>query len=186
MQVVFATVVILMFFGFFYLFIANFMFEVGDSYIMPTIENVSLQYAQQANLSNTTITLITEARANYTTSGQAVPYDLYFFIGIFIVFMLNVSTSLGTRKYGYISFFGLTGIGIMFILALLTVLEQVRTWLMNNIFYAMFGTPTLSTPFIDWFNLHIGWVAFFWIIIMLIINQFDTDILNRNQGRFEE
>lgn len=184
---VFATVIVLIFFGFFYLFMANFMVEIGDSYIMPTVHNVSLNYANQTNLSNTTIALINNARTDYTTTvTTSVPYDLYYLIAIFSLFAANIISSIKTRKYGYFSFFGFVGVGLMFVVALIAFLEQVRLYLMNNFFYAIFGTPAISTPLIDWFNSNMPLVGFVWIVVMLLINQFDSDILNRNQGRFEE
>jgi len=183
---VFTSVMILAVFGFIFLFMSNLFVGIGDTYILSTVESVSLDIINTTGISPTMETIVKNVRTDFATNVSSFPYDLVFLSSIISLFVSNLIFSWKARKYGYFSFFGILSIGMIFFLSFLSVMEQVRTYLMNNYFYAIFGHPLLVTPLIDWFNSNFTLIALVWVMLMLLVNQFDRDLLNRNSGRFEE
>ena len=181
---IYMSLLFLLLFGFLVLFPTQYLFEAGKQYGIEPMVNSSLQYAQINNLSSTMKTVISDTETNYNNT--VIPYDLIFITGVIFLFIANVVSSFKARKEGFLSFFGLVTIGNMMFFLILTILEDVRVWLFDNFIYSVFGNGVASTPLIDAFYNNFGVIAVIWIGLMLLINQFDSDLLERNRGRFEE
>lgn len=180
----YAALIFILFFGFMFLFISSYMFEAGGSYGITPLVNFSSQQANNLNLSTELKDVITQTETDYYNT--SLPYDLLFFSGVTILFITNLIGSFKARKEGFLSIFGIITIGNAVFFTILSILTDVKEWLFDNMFYSVFGTGYLATPLIDAIYNNFGIFALCWVGIMVLVNQFDADLLNRNQGRFEE
>ena len=178
------SIVLIGFFGFIYLFVGNVMFDAGDAYILNYTTNATLAAADELNLSNATKTLITDQYISYQNT--QFPADELFLSVILILYISHLTAAFKARKLGVYSFFGLFTIGLGLIMLFLTIFEQVRVWLFEQFITNLFGLQALSTPWIDAFFGNFLFIGFIWIVTILIANQLDVEILNRNVGRREE
>lgn len=113
-------------------------------------------------------------------------YDIVFLITFIGLFTGTIIMSNKARKLGIWSFFGMTSIGSMVVLFLLSIVEKVRVWLFDNIINQMFDMSQISTPIIDWFINNTPLVCFIWFLVLLFVNQIDVTSIFGASRKIEE
>jgi len=173
------------FFVFLLLFNYSFFFETGRDLAINITHNVTTGID---GISQEMINHMDKSKDSYASQGELVPIDL-FFLGMWITtFITTIIISISARKQGIMSFFGSLLFLSMIGLFIMTFIEQVRVWLFDNFYYNLFDLTSVSTPIANFYLNNSLIIGFFWIIIVISINQFDGKLTvgNSDSGRFRE
>ena len=175
-------------FSFFLLFNFSLLTEVGEDVAINITHNVTKTLGIDSGFSTEMLDHIDNAQTKYAAVNSALPIDLFFLVLIMSTFILTVLTAIQSRKSGVISFFGFLTVGSMIFLFVLTFVEQVRDWLMDNFYYNIFDLSSIATPIADYYLNNSVVISFLWFIVLILINQFDGGFsLGRaDSGRFQE
>lgn len=169
------------------------LFEIGEEFIIDDISNVTQTIAQDTNVSSVYVTKMQEAESNYDNT--KLPFDLLFAMIFLGAFVASVSIASKASPMPTYSFLGVVSIGLMFVLFVLTFLDQFISWFIDDFFYKLFNGATQNTPFLDWYLGNLSMINIVWLSILLFLNQVEIDITtifkrNKKQdntgGSFEE
>lgn len=159
-----------------------FIYEIGDSYILENIYNATITVEQSLNVSAALQTHALDLRNEY--SGISLPYDLFFLFMLISAIVSTITISLKAKKEPPLSFFGSLFIGMMGIMLIIFIMDQVQSWFFEQLFYALFSDITLNLPIMTYYFDNFGWISGLWFILLLFINQIDVKFNFR--GRFEQ
>lgn len=125
-------------------------------------------------------------------------YDLLFLVLIVSAFIESTIAALKAREDGFLSFFGMVTIGNIFLIFVLSYATQIQGWILNEVIFNVI-LVTMETPVMTFFFNYSMYLAIFWYLWLLGINQinlegvkeklpnvFSRDKLTSDEGRFEE
>jgi hypothetical protein len=190
---VFGFFFILMIFSSLFFFITLGMhYLLYDYAITQTMEVAGMVLAADGE----SMTNINNLAASYL--GTTDYYDLLFLVLLVSAFIESTIASLKTKEEGFLSFFGMVTIGNVFLIFILSYATQVQGWFLNEVLFNVILVTT-ETPIITFFFNYSMFIAVFWYLWLLGINQvnlegvkekvpniFNRESLTSSEGRFEE
>lgn len=125
-------------------------------------------------------------------------YDILFLVLLVSAFIETTIASLKAKEDGYLSFFGFVTIGNVLLIFILSYATKIQGWILNDLVYNVI-LVSVQTPVITFFFNYSMFIAVFWYLWLLGINQinlegikervpniFSRDKLTNDEGRFEE
>lgn len=182
-KAVFAMMYLVIFFAFIAvtgMFFNIFIYNIGAENIISPVTNLTLQVANDTSLSAN----MTAAIAGYEVSylDNEPPWDVFFILTFITFFIVSIAASLRAKKESGIGFFSLVTIGIMFFLLVLGFVDQITTFLIDNLITGVLNFDLSTTPFMNAYFANIRLWSFVWVVLIVVINQFDLDIFTRVKG----
>ena len=166
-----------------FLFYAIFLYEIGGDNVIDPTTNLTLIAGASANISTEMSTAISGYAQSYRDNEP--PWDVFFILTFIVFFVSSVIISMLAKKESAIGFFSTITIGMMIFLLVFGFIDQITTWLFDNLIVGVLEFDLSTTPFINFYYQNIQLVSFFWALLIFIVNQFDIDIINRQKGRVQ-
>jgi len=156
--------------GLFFFLSVNLHFILYDYAIQPVLDvvNTSLSISTDAE---TTIGSIASTYLSLTAY-----MDYFFGVMLLSMFITGIMSSIKARQYGLVSFFGMTTIGVLFLIFILSLALQIRGWFLNNIAYAIL-TTNVQMPILNFFYNYSYELAILMFLIFLGVNQLDLAVI---------
>ena len=164
-------------------FYAIFLYQIGGDEIIDPTTNLTLEAGSNANISSEMNTAILGYQQSYRDNEPA--WDVFFIVTFIIFFISSLIISMLSKKESALGFFSLVTIGMMIFLLVFTFIDQITTYLFDNLIVGMLEFDLSQTPFINFYYANIQLVSFFWVLLIFIVNQFDIDVLARQKGRVQ-
>ena len=165
------------------MFYAIFLYDVAGESIIAPLTNSSLQAGNITGISAAMVTAIEGYETSYASNEPA--WDLFFMMTFGSFFIISIAISLMSRKESAVGFFGAITIGIMMFLLLFGFIDQITTWLFDNLIVGVLEFDLTTTPFLNFYFNNIEVLNLFWAFLLILVNQFDIDIIGRKQGRVQ-
>lgn len=166
-----------------FMFYSIFLYDVAGEEVIGPLTNITLDVGNITGISAQMLTAIEGYELSYAANEPA--WDLFFMMTFGSFFVVSVGLSLMSRKESAIGFFGAITIGIMMFLLLFGFIDQITTWLFDNLIIGVLEFDLTTTPFLNFYFENIEVLNLFWAFILILINQFDIDIIGRKQGRVQ-
>lgn len=164
------------------------LYEIGEEFIISDLSNITQTVATNIGLDSSYNTLAQSLETNYNSI--EFPYDILFAIIMIGAFITSNVIAFKSDRVPTLSFLGIVTVGMMFILLLLSFLNEFVTWFLSDIFYAIFDDLTIDTPFIDWYFGNLSLINMVWFAVLLFLNQVEVNFKElfkqRDAGDLEE
>lgn len=149
----------------------------SENILEPAI-NSSLTAGNNAGMRSDTASYVNGVKTEFDTDWYN--YDLFFLIFFFTAVSITVYGAAKTQAPNFYTFWGVATFGTMFFLFLLTVIGQIREWLLANFYTNVFNLTNISTPIIDWFVNNLQMISFVWFLALLLISFLDWENIIKN------
>lgn len=178
---------------FFLFFTIGFKQIMSENIIAPAVNQTLYgMNASGVSMRSDTEGYITNAQSMYAADWFNA--DLYFLVFFLTAFIGSVYSAAKLQAPNFYTFWGVSTFGTMFFLFLLTVIGQIREWLLANFYTNVFNLTNISTPIIDWFVNNLQMISFVWFLALLLISFLDweniikniTDSSLSNDGEFQK
>lgn len=163
-------------------FMAIFVYQVGDQYILTEIESVANSSYDQLGISNEMQNSISGNLDEYRNLN--IPYDLFFLASWISVLGLSIITAYNSREQSYYSFFGGLTLGLMLFLVVTGIVTTITDWIVVNLIQNVVNFNIETTPIFNFYISNLGIINFLWAFILLTINKLPFT-LNRRED-FED
>lgn len=176
---------------FFLFFTIGFKQIMSENIIAPAVNQTLYgMNASGVSMRSDTEGYITNAQSMYAADWFNA--DLYFLVFFLTAFIGSVYSAAKLQAPNFYTFWGVSTFGTMFFLLFLTIVGQVRDWLILNFYTNFFNLSNVSTPIIDWFINNIQLISFVWFLIILIVAFLDWDMVlkqvtnDSTEGEFQQ
>lgn len=163
-----------------YFFYSIFLYDVGGENIISPLTNITLQSGNLTNISANMTAAIIGYEQSYADNEP--PWDLFFMSTFGLFFIISIALSLMSRKESAIGFFSALTIGMMLFLLLFGFIDQITTWLFDNLIIGVLEFDLTQTPFMNFYFNNIAVLNVIWAFLLVLVNQFDIDIIGRRKG----
>lgn len=166
-----------------YMFYSIFLYDIAQEEVIGPLTNITID---AGNITGISPQMIAAIRGYETSYGESEPaWDLFFMMTFGAFFIASMGISLMSRKESAIGFFGAITIGIMMFLLLFGFIDQITTFLFDTLIVGVLEFDLTTTPFLNFYFNNIEVLNIFWAFLLILINQFDIDIIGRKQGRVQ-
>ena len=153
------------------------LYEIGSEFVIDDIHNITKDIAQDQNVSSGFITNMDNYKNNYDTID--FNFDEILFSLIFVAFISSLFVAIKSDPLPTFNFFSYVTVGLMFMLLLMSFVDQVTTWFINDFMDFILDDTTITTPFMDWYFENISFIHMIWFALLLLLNQFGTKIISK-------
>jgi len=153
------------------LFTALYTWEVGKEGILEPVYNSSVIVGNQEGISAQMLASIDADKTSY--ENLEIPYDLYFIWLLLGALITTFTTAYLSSKESTISFYGYLTFGMMIFLGLVSIIDFLLGWLVDNLIYGLFSDAIFSAPLMFSFINNLGMWCFIWALGLLLVNQLD-------------
>ena len=166
-----------------WLFSYNFLFQVGDENLITPLNNFTLDTANQTNVSAQMITHLSGLPDEYRSTD--LQSDLYFviFFASFLITALIIAAK--ARKEPPLSLFGTLTMGIMLYFLVVSYIETVKDWLIENLIVGVLSIDISNTFIINAYIQDMILINYAILLILIIVNQMDFSFVKNSGGRIE-
>ena len=166
-----------------YMFYAIFLYDIAGEEVFGPLTNLTIDAGNASGMSAQMITAIRGYEISYADNEPA--WDLFFMMTFGSFFITSIGISLMSRKESAIGFFGAITIGMMMFLLLFGFIDQITTFLFDTLIVGVLEFDLTTTPFLNFYFNNIAVLNLFWAFLLILINQFDIDIVGRKKGRVQ-
>lgn len=167
----------------FWLFTYNFLFQVGDENVNQPLNDVVLDVGNKTNISTSMFAHLASLPGEYRNTN--LYSDMYFivFFGAFIITAMIVAAK--ARKEPPFSLFGTLTMGVMLYFLIVSYVETIRLWLIDNLIVGVLGIDLTQTLIINAYIQETVLINFTILLILIVINQMDFTFIKNSGGRVE-
>lgn len=162
------------------MFYGIFIYDIGGEFIITPLTNATLVAGANAGISTNMTNSILAVEQSYYDNEP--PWDVFFIFSFIIFFGTSIMASFMSKKESGFGFFSTITIGMIFFLLVFGFVEQAASWLFDNLIVGVLQFDLSSTPFMNAYFANIQVWSFFWVVLIILANQFDLDIFNRQRG----
>lgn len=160
----------------FLFFTVGFKQMMSENIIAPTVN------ATTTGLNSSGVTLRSDVYGDITGlqntyASNWFDYDLFFIVFFLSAFVYTIYSASKVQTPNFYTFWGMSTFGTMAFLLVLTLVGQVRDWLLLNLYTNLFDLSLVSTPIIDWFLSNIQMISFIWFLILLLVAFLEWDMI---------
>lgn len=178
---------IIIIFGFIvmsFVFVSNFMFQIGNDYLINQSVNAFNSTANGLNISDDSKAIINNIKTDYANT--EINYDLFVVVMMLIALSSSVYTAIRTNYDGITSFFGVITFGFVLFLLMLSIFNYYTSWFYDQFIFnfLQFDISTqapITYNYINNFSLY----SFIWATLLLLLARLDFNFIT-NKGRFEQ
>lgn len=164
----------------FFMFSFYLMKGIGDDYVIDPLHNISKDLGGDLNISTQMMNNFDTIKASYDS--LIFPVDLAFLAFFLSSLAGSIWISVKAKRQPIFSFFGLLFIMIFFFLVLVSIVTQITSWIIDEIYLKVFADTIISTPIFDWVFTNMGIISFVWALIILLVNQWSRININGITG----
>jgi len=149
-------------------FLAMFLFAFNNDYVLYNFVESVEDLKDQGLISQADYNSIENVGNEHSS------LNLYFdwwWIGSYLLMVVaTLFIAYYSREQSVFSFLTMLFFGTMIFLFALSVVEQVTSWVIQDIFYRLLPTAQSSMPMFDFYISHVGIISFVHLLICLLIN----------------
>ena len=153
----------------FFMFIYIFIYQMGDEYILTTLDNTSTTMIAGMGINTPMANYIHSLPDDYRNLN--IPFDLIFLAFLIMAIGASVYATIRVKEEGWWSFFGLLTIGMMIVLLISSYVSLVKDWLILNLFDNFLEVSIETLPFFYWWVSHMGLFNFVWALALILLNK---------------
>lgn len=150
-------------------FLAMFFWAFNNDYVLY---NVNLQ---AVNLKNASLISQTDLDYVETAGNEHASINFYFDYWWLLSYIVLVASTIlvayFSREAGLFSFLTDLFFGSMVFLFFLSIIEQVTSWVLNDLFYKMLPMVEGTMPFFEFYMAHIGIISFIHLMVCILVNR---------------
>ena len=162
------------------MFYGIFIYNVGAENIIRPLTNQTLIAGNLTGISANMTAAIIGYEVSYLANEP--PWDVFFILSFLAFFGTSLIASFMAKKESGFGFFSTITIGMMFFLLVFGFIEQTASWLFDNLIIGVLNFDLTTTPFMNAYFGNIQLWSFTWVVLIILVNQFDLEIFNRERG----
>lgn len=167
----------------FWLFTYNFFFQIGDENVNAPLNVVVLDVGNQTNISAAMTTHLAALPGQYRNTNLYGDFYFIVFFGAFIITSFIVAAK--SRKEPPFSLFGTLTMGIMLYFLVISYVETIRIWLIDNLIVGVLQLDLTETFIINAYLQDLVVINFTILLLLIVINQMDFSFVKNSGGRIE-
>jgi hypothetical protein len=152
---------------FMFMFIAY--YQIGDTYILTTLDNTTTTMGASMGLNSNMLTYIHSLPVTYRALN--IPFDLIFLAFLIMGIVASMYAAIRVQEEGWWSFFGTLTLGMLVILLISSYVAIIKSWLVLNLFDNFLGVSVQTMPLFYWWVNNMGIFNFVWAILLIIVNK---------------
>ncbi len=164
-------------------FYYNFLFSVGDEQVITPLNNITLNVANQTNVSAAMITHLESLPGKYRETDLLGDFYFIIFFGSF--FLFTIISSLRAARNGAFSFFGTLFVGLIIFLLAAGYFITAVDWLFENLVVNVAQVDISETVLMEAYLNNIMIINFIWALFLIMLNQFKFKRIKKEEGRVE-
>ena len=150
-------------------FIGILTYQIGDEYVLETLDNVTTSIAPGLGISSNMETHIHSLPEEYRALN--IPYDLGFVMGFLVFFIASIYSSYKTKESSWLSFFGTITLGFMMFLFMTEYIIVIKDWFILNLIENFLNFELATTPIFYYYVNNMGIINLIWFVTLVIVNK---------------
>lgn len=150
-------------------FVTLFAYQMGDEYVLTTLDNVTQNLTPQLGVSVPMQNHIAELPVDYRN--LPIPFDIGFLLSFLVVFIGTIVMASKEPESSWFSFFGTVTFGFMVFLFFTGWIISLTDWFVLNLIENFLGFDIGSTPMFYYWITTLGTIIFIWYIIVVLVNK---------------